>query len=60
VKNQPFRGNIVTRIVKAETFYPAEDYHQDFHLRNPVRCKFYKSGCRREARLQELWGSRAN
>jgi len=58
-KNKPFKGEIVTQIVKADAFYPAEDYHQDYHLKNPVRYKFYKSGCGREARLQELWGSRA-
>ncbi len=57
-KNKPFKGEIVTQIVKADAFYPAEDYHQDYHLKNPVRYKFYKSGCGREARLQELWGSR--
>jgi peptide-methionine (S)-S-oxide reductase len=60
LKNRPFKGDIVTQIVKADAFYPAEDYHQDFHVKNPVRYKFYKSGCGREARLRELWGSRAN
>jgi peptide-methionine (S)-S-oxide reductase len=55
-KNKPFKGEIATQIVKADAFYPAEDYHQDYHLKNPVRYKFYKSGCGREARLQELWG----
>jgi len=59
-KNKPFKGEIVTQIVKADTFYPAEDYHQDFHEKNPLRYKFYKSGCGREARLMELWGSGAN
>jgi peptide-methionine (S)-S-oxide reductase len=55
-KNKPFRGEIVTEITKAAGFYPAEGYHQDFHLKNPTRYKFYKSGCGREARLQQLWG----
>jgi peptide-methionine (S)-S-oxide reductase len=55
-KDKPFKGEIVTQIARADAFYPAEDYHQDFHKKNPVRYKFYKSGCGREARLQELWG----
>jgi peptide-methionine (S)-S-oxide reductase len=55
-KNRPFKGEIVTEIVKGAEFYPAEDYHQDYYLKNPVRYKFYKTGCGREARLQQLWG----
>jgi len=55
-KNKPFRGEIVTEIAQASQFYAAEDYHQDYHLKNPARYKFYKSGCGREARLQQLWG----
>ena len=58
-KNKPFKGEIVTQIAKADVFYPAEDYHQDYHAKNPVRYKFYKTGCGREARLQQLWGKRA-
>jgi len=55
-KNKPFRGEIVTEITPASSFYAAEGYHQDFHQKNPTRYKFYKSGCGREARLQQLWG----
>jgi peptide-methionine (S)-S-oxide reductase len=55
-KNKPFRGEIVTEITQASPFYAAEGYHQDFHLKNPTRYKFYKSGCGRESRLQQLWG----
>jgi peptide-methionine (S)-S-oxide reductase len=55
-KNRPFKGELVTEITKATEFYPAEDYHQNYYLKNPTRYKFYKSGCGREARLQELWG----
>ena len=54
-KNKPFKGEIVTEITRGSEFYAAEDYHQDYHLKNPVRYKFYKSGCGREARLKELW-----
>jgi peptide-methionine (S)-S-oxide reductase len=37
-------------------FYPAEEYHQDFYKKNPVRYKFYKYSCGRAQRLEELWG----
>ncbi|MGE5526709.1 MAG: peptide-methionine (S)-S-oxide reductase MsrA [Rhodospirillaceae bacterium] len=55
-KSKPFKGDIVTQIAKAEEFYPAEDYHQDFYKKNPTRYKFYRAGCGRDARLTELWG----
>lgn len=55
-KNKPFRGEIVTEIAAAPTFYPAEDYHQDYYKKNPVRYKLYRNGCGRDARLQALWG----
>jgi peptide-methionine (S)-S-oxide reductase len=55
-KNKPFKGDIVTEIVPAPQFYPAEEYHQDFYKKNPVRYKIYRSGCGRDARLQALWG----
>jgi len=55
VKNKPFKGEIVTEVTRAAEFYAAEDYHQDYHQKNPVRYKFYKTGCGREARLKELW-----
>lgn len=47
---------IVTRIAMATTFYPAEDYHQDFYIRNPLRYSFYRLRCGRDARLEALWG----
>jgi peptide-methionine (S)-S-oxide reductase len=55
-KTKPFKDPIVTPVVAAGEFWPAEDYHQDYHLKNPVRYKYYKTGCGREARLQQLWG----
>jgi peptide-methionine (S)-S-oxide reductase len=59
-KNKPFKGEIVTEITRAAEFYPAEGYHQDFHTKSPTRYKFYKSGCGRDARLQQLWGKPAS
>jgi peptide-methionine (S)-S-oxide reductase len=56
---KPFKAPIVTEITMAGTFYPAEEYHQDFYRKNPVRYKFYRTGCGRDARLKELWGERA-
>jgi peptide-methionine (S)-S-oxide reductase len=56
-KNKPFSAPIVTQIHPATAFYPAEEYHQDYHLKNPVRYKLYRNGCGRDARLAELWGA---
>ena len=55
-RNKPFSQPIVTEITRATEFYPAEDYHQDYYLKNPVRYKYYRSGCGRDNRLKQLWG----
>jgi peptide-methionine (S)-S-oxide reductase len=53
-----FKQPVYTEIVPAGTFTKAEDYHQDFYLKNPIRYKFYRFNCGRDARLEELWGKK--
>jgi peptide-methionine (S)-S-oxide reductase len=58
-RTKPFKEPIVTPIEMAGTFYPAEEYHQDYYRKNPVRYDFYRKGCGRDARLKQLWGDKA-
>ena len=53
-----FKQPIATEITAATTFYPAEDYHQDYHNKNPVRYNYYRSSCGRDARLKQVWGKK--
>lgn len=59
-RNKPFKQPIVTEIITAGTFYPAEAYHQDYYQKNPVRYKFYRFNCGRDQRLKALWGVQAD
>jgi len=56
-KTKPFKEPIVTTIEKAGPFYMAEQYHQDYYKKNPVRYNYYRKSCGRDARLEQLWGS---
>ena len=55
-QDKKFPAPIVTQLTPATTFYPAEDYHQDYYKKNPLRYKYYKYGCGRVNRLEALWG----
>ena len=55
-KTKPFKAPIVTEITQAGKFYAAEDYHQDYYKKNPIRYKYYRYTCGRDRRLKQLWG----
>jgi peptide-methionine (S)-S-oxide reductase len=52
-----FGEPITTAILPAKPFYAAEDYHQNYYQKNPLKYRFYRFNCRRDARLDEVWGS---
>jgi len=58
-KSKPFKGQIVTEVTKAGEFYPAEEYHQHYYKKNPIRYRYYRGSCGRDQRLKELWGDAA-
>jgi peptide-methionine (S)-S-oxide reductase len=57
--SKPFKDPIVTETTLTTEFWPAEEYHQDYYLKNPLRYTYYRAGCGRDARLKQLWGSAA-
>ncbi|MCK9397804.1 MAG: peptide-methionine (S)-S-oxide reductase, partial [Methylobacter sp.] len=54
-KTKPFPEPIVTLILPATEFFPAEDYHQDYYRKNPIRYKFFRYLCGRDQRLKAVW-----
>lgn len=58
-REKTFAGPLAVEITAVSTFYPAEEHHQDYYKRNPIRYKYYKFSCGRAQRLEELWGKKA-
>ncbi len=59
-KSGVLKKPVVTPVRTAGAFYPAEGYHQDYYKKNPLRYKFYRLSCGRDARIKELWGAEAH
>ncbi len=55
-KNKPFSDPIKVELIEASTFYAAEEYHQDYYKKNPIRYRYYRHGCGRDKRVEQLWG----
>jgi peptide-methionine (S)-S-oxide reductase len=54
------KARVVTEVLQAGSFYPAEDYHQDYYRKNPLKYRFYRATCGRDARLGDVWGAATN
>lgn len=57
-KTKPFTEPLKVELIQASTFYPAEEYHQDYYKKNPLRYHFYRYNCGRDTRVEQLWGKR--
>ncbi len=57
IKSGKLKKNYATKLLKEKEFYKAEDYHQDYYKKNPLRYKYYRFNCGRDKRLKEVWGS---
>ncbi len=55
-KNKPFKAPLKVEYISFSQFYPAEEYHQDYYKKNPIRYNYYRFACQRDARVEELWG----
>jgi peptide methionine sulfoxide reductase msrA/msrB len=60
IKSGKLPSVIATQLLPAKTFYPAEEYHQSYYSKNPIRYKYYRLRCGRDKRLQQLWGTPTN
>lgn len=54
------KGRIVTPVIMASQFYKAEEYHQNYYNKSPLRYKYYRYSCGRDSRIEKLWGDEAH
>lgn len=57
IQSGKLKPQVATQLLPAAKFWPAEDYHQGYYLKNPIRYKYYRTSCGRDKRLKEVWGT---